>query len=101
MSRVFEFAELENVDLIVDATYKGGREGNAGDDPLHKLLGCGTQGGFRYIGPSEATRMVVIYSSLNEPDWPDTLDETTGRFTYWGDNRRPVMTYTIPPEKET
>jgi len=89
MSRVFEFAQLKNVDLIVDATYKGGRAGNAGDDPLHKLLGCGTQGGFRYIGSSEATRMVIIYSTLSDPDWPDSLDETTGRFTYWGDNKNP------------
>ena len=43
MSRLFRFNELEGADLIVDATYKGGTAGNAGDDPIHKLLGCGTR----------------------------------------------------------
>jgi hypothetical protein len=99
MSRIFEFNELESADLIVDATYKGGTAGNAGDDPIHKLLGCGTQGGFRYIGPAKATRMVVIYSSLQDTDWPDTLDEITGQFTYWGDNKKPGHALHDTPRK--
>ena len=40
-------------DLIVDASYRGGSADNAGDDPLHPLLGCGTQGGIRYTGSSK------------------------------------------------
>lgn len=33
--------------------------------------------------------MAVLYSSGEEPDWPDTLDEQTGIYTYFGDNRNP------------
>lgn len=36
--------------LIVDAVYEGGRAGNAGDDPLHKLLGVSNQGDFGTSG---------------------------------------------------
>jgi hypothetical protein len=32
---------------------------------------------------------VVLYTDLSDPDWPDTLDAELGRFTYWGDNKRP------------
>jgi len=31
----------------------------------------------------------VLTSNLAEPDWPDELDPTSGRFTYYGDNREP------------
>lgn len=43
MPRVVDFESLGNADLIVDAVYKGGTAGHAGDDPLSKLLRCGTQ----------------------------------------------------------
>jgi hypothetical protein len=33
--------------------------------------------------------MVVLTSSMNDPDWPDTLDPETGTFTYFGDNKEP------------
>src|SRR5206468_3567785 len=33
--------------------------------------------------------MVVLTSSLNDPDWPDALDREAGVFTYYGDNKRP------------
>jgi hypothetical protein len=99
MPRLFQFNELQTADLIVDASYKGGMAGNAGDDPIHKLLGCGTQGGFRYIGPVSAARMVVIYSSFQDPDWPDFLDEVTGQSTYWGDNKRPGHSLHDTPRK--
>jgi hypothetical protein len=36
-----------------------------------------------------ACRLVAIFSNLSEPGWPDALDLETGRFTYFGDNRRP------------
>jgi len=32
---------------------------------------------------------VVLYTSGENPDWPDVLDEKTGLFTYYGDNRKP------------
>jgi hypothetical protein len=80
---------LSGADLIVDATYRGGSAGSVADDPLGRLLPVGNQGGFRYVGsPRRNTvRLVVLYTSGVEPDWPDVLDEQTGVFTYFGDNR--------------
>jgi hypothetical protein len=37
----------------------------------------------------DAVRLVVLYTSGAEPDWPDELDPYTGTFTYFGDNRSP------------
>ncbi len=37
----------------------------------------------------QSVKVAVLYSSGREPDWPDELDVQTGRFTYYGDNRRP------------
>jgi hypothetical protein len=80
---------LSSADLILDAVYEGGRAGNAGDDPLGPLLGVSNQGGFRHLGRKERPNLLVITTSLAEPDWPDALDLETGRFTYYGDNRHP------------
>jgi hypothetical protein len=81
--------ELESADLMVDAVYEGGRAGNAGDDPLTRLIGVSNQGGFRYLGNLDAPHLIVLTSSLSDPDWPDQLDRETGIFTYYGDNKRP------------
>lgn len=91
MQKIFEFGDLQNVDLIVDAIYKGGTVGNAGDDPIHKLIGCGLQGGFRIVGSSKKleAKLVGLYTTLSNPDWPDYIDEQTGRFYYFGDNKTP------------
>jgi hypothetical protein len=91
MQQIFTFDELQYADLIVDAVYKGGTRGNASDDPLHKLIGCGLQGGFRFIGSSRrrSAKLVVLYTSMSDPDWPDYLDERLGQFFYFGDNKAP------------
>jgi AspBHI-like restriction endonuclease/restriction endonuclease len=75
----------------VDAIYEGGRKGNTSDDPITRLLRCGNQGGFRYVGsPTQSTlKLVVLYSTMDDVDWPDVLDEETGVFYYYGDNKRP------------
>lgn len=84
------FDQLSAADLYVDALYEGGRHGNAGDDPLPKLLRVDSQGGFRYRGKvSGKLHMLVLTSSMNDPDWPDALDRETGIFTYYGDNKKP------------
>lgn len=31
----------------------------------------------------------MLYSSLNDPDWPDSIENETGLFTYFGDNKNP------------
>lgn len=85
------FDELGSAALIVDAVYEGGKTGNVGDDPLAKLLPVGNQGGFRYRGSVDPfdIKLVVLYSSGHDPDWPDFLDTHTGRFVYFGDNKTP------------
>jgi len=83
------FDELPSADLVVDRVYRGGSQGSVADDPLSKLLPVGNQGGFRYWGKRDAPRLVVLYTSGAEPDWPDVLDPATGAFTYFGDNRHP------------
>ena len=90
------FDRLSDVDLLVDQIYIGGTAGNAGDDPLAALLPVGNQGGFRYVGsPTRQTvRLVVLYTSGINQDWPDTLDAATGTFTYYGDNREPGQSCT-------
>jgi len=83
--------QLGTADLILDAVYEGGRAGNAGDDPLGPLLGVSNQGGFRHLGRREKPHLLVITTSMIEPDWPDSLDLETGLFTYFGDNRKPGL----------
>lgn len=82
-------SELRATDLLVDAVYQSGRDGNASDDPLPHLVGVSNQGGFRYIGTKEAPKLAVLTLTTKEPDWPDSLDRETGIFTYYGDNRKP------------
>lgn len=63
--------------------------------------GVGNQGGFRALGrhSQDAVRLVVLYTSGAEPDWPDALDPYTGAFTYFGDNRSPGRTLHETPRK--
>lgn len=82
-------SELSVADLHVDAVYQGGRAGNAGDDPFPRLLKVSNMGGFRYRGTLETLEMVVLTSTLSDSDWPDELDQETGTFTYYGDNKHP------------
>ncbi|WP_116246240.1 restriction endonuclease [Nocardiopsis sp. FIRDI 009] len=89
--RTFPFSELPESDLLLDAVYQGGTAGHSGDDPIARLVRVGNQGGFRMMGSpwKRSVKLAVLYSSAQEPDWPDNLDVQTGRFTYYGDNRRP------------
>jgi hypothetical protein len=91
MRKVFPLAELKTAPLVVDAAYAGGSAGNTGDDPIGKVLKVGNQGGFRYLGsPSDRSlKYLVLYTNLADPDWPDLLDEATGEFHYYGDNKKP------------
>lgn len=87
--KVVDWDDLPNAELVVDACYRGRRGGNAGDDPLNRLVGVSNQGGFRILGTVERPNLVVITSSLSDPDWPDELDHESGTFTYFGDNKSP------------
>jgi hypothetical protein len=87
---IVPFDELANADLRIDAIYEGGIAGTAADDPLARLLPGGNQGGFRYKkSPSGGFLFLILYTDLADPDWPDHLDVDLGRFTYYGDNKRP------------
>ena len=96
------FDQLSTADLVVDAIYEGGTLKNAGDDPLNKLLSCSNSGGFRYVGSLNGysgsdensyrdvdIKLCVLYSSLSDEEWPDSIDVETGRFVYYGDNKEP------------
>jgi hypothetical protein len=83
------YHSLADADLLVDAAYEGRRIGNAGDDPLPELLGVSNQGGFRILGTRQQPRLIVVTTSMLDPEWPDSLDPETGLFTYYGDNKKP------------
>ncbi|MEY9353393.1 hypothetical protein ABIF65_007765 [Bradyrhizobium japonicum] len=87
--RIVPFAEAARSPLIVDAIYQGDRRGSAADDPLPRLLGVSNQGGFRYRGSLEDLSLVALKTSLDDPDWPDSLDRESGTFIYFGDNKKP------------
>jgi AspBHI-like restriction endonuclease/restriction endonuclease len=88
--RIIPHNLLSSSDLIIDAVYEGGGNGNAADDPISKVLtGAGNQGGFRAAGRGPDKKFVVLYTSGEDSDWPDTLDLSTGQFIYFGDNKKP------------
>lgn len=89
MSRI-AFADLKSADLIVDALYESDRNSTTvGSEPLAPLTGTGNQGGFRFSGSIAKPELVVLYTTMAEADWPDSIDEENGLFYYYGDNRRP------------
>lgn len=90
--RKIAFDQLELSDLYVDAVYEGGTASNIGAEVLHHLLPkCGNSGGFRKVKSESGTAFayVVLYTSMEELEWPDYLDPETGIFRYYGDNRKP------------
>ena len=97
------FDKLEYSDLYVDCIYKGGTAPNMSAEPFHKLMpGCENSGGFRKVLRKDGSKKyayVVLYSSMEELEWPDYLDEETGVFRYYGDNREPGRALTDTKKK--
>lgn len=90
MARIFKYEDLATADLIVDAIYEGKAGGHLSGEALSKLLpGTGNLGGFRASGRGDDKKFVVLYTSGEDPDWPDRLDNSTGQFVYYGDNKTP------------
>ena len=90
MVRVFSYQELPNADLIVDAIYEGAVGGQISGEALsHLLPKIGNLGGFRAAGRGDDKKYVVLFTSGEDPDWPDHLDDSSGRFLYFGDNKKP------------
>lgn len=90
MSRI-AFEDLGGADLVLDAVYcsEGDARSSVGGEPLHRLLGVGTQGGFRKRVKKGKTTGLVLTTSGNESEWPDYFDYSRGEFVYYGDNRSP------------
>lgn len=88
-NRIFSVNELSGSDLMIDAHYAGNRNGNSSDDPLNKLLSVSNQGGFRIRGKRTNPTLIVLLSSMEDLDWPDEIDLSTGTFVYYGDNKEP------------
>lgn len=97
------FEELESADLFVDCIYKGGNAPNMSAEPFHKLIPkCENAGGFRKKLREDGSgkyAYVVLYTSMQELEWPDYLDEETGIFRYYGDNREPGKALTDTKKK--
>lgn len=90
MSQVISFSQLPLADLVVDAIYESSADGQLAGEPISKLLpGSGNMGGFRVSSRGERKNWVVLFSTGEDRDWPDTLDLNTGRFVYYGDNKTP------------
>lgn len=81
---------LRSLDLIVDDVYAPPPGATIASEPLNQIFGVGNAGGFRIKGRQpDDVRLIVLYTSGHNPDWPDALDPGTGDFTYYGDNRTP------------
>lgn len=97
------FENLETSDLIVDCVYKGGTLPNISSEPFHKLIPrCENAGGFRKKLREDGSKKyayVVLYTTMSELEWPDYLDEETGIFRYYGDNREPGKIITDTKKK--
>lgn len=87
---IISFPELAISNLIVDAIYESSHNGLLSGEPLSKLLpGLGNMGGFRPSGRGKDKNLVVLFSTGEDKDWPDTLDLNTGQFIYFCDNKTP------------
>lgn len=98
-----KFEDLDKSALYVDCIYKGGKAANMSAEPFHKLIpGCENAGGFRKKLREDGSgkyAYVVLYTSMEELEWPDYLDEETGIFRYYGDNREPGRKLTDTKKK--
>ena len=90
MVRIVSFEDLPEADLVIDAVYQGEAGGQLSGEPLSKLLpGTGNLGGFRASGRGDNKKLVLLYTSGEDKDWPDRIDLNTGQFVYYGDNKTP------------
>lgn len=90
MPKLFAFEDLSTSDLVVDAVDEGAPGGHISGEALSAVLpGVGNQGGFRALGRGGNNKLVALYTSGEDRDWPDSLDPASGRFVYYGDNKHP------------
>jgi len=87
MDKIIPFELLQNADLIRGALYKGGRVPNLSSEPISKLLPVGNQSGIRFSGSTISPKLVVLYTTLKDNDWPDEI--LSNKVIYYGDNKSP------------
>jgi hypothetical protein len=84
------FTSFDECDLLFVHAYAGSSSGNAGDDPIARLMpGTGNQGGIRVSGRQDNRRLVVLYTTGKDVNWVDRLDGSNGQLTYFGGNQAP------------
>src|SRR4051812_46625496 len=90
MPKLIPFEKLADADLVVDAVYESGCDHKLGSEPIAKLLpGSGNRKGFRIAGKGPKRKWIVLFTTGEDGDWPDSLDLSTGQFIYFGDNKTP------------
>lgn len=100
-----QFYNLDKSDLFVDCVYKGGTAPNMSAESFHKLIPeCENAGGFRKRLRQDGSgkyAYIVLYTSMEELEWPDYLEVETGIFRYYGDNREAGRELTNTKKRET
>jgi hypothetical protein len=92
-----QYEQLKESDLVVDQIYHTGPGVGKAGEPIAKLMpGAPNSSGFRIsgggaVGKVEHRRVkyAALHSTGKNNDWPDFIDNTFGRFTYFGDNKKP------------
>jgi len=88
--KVVPYDQLSTSDLIVDCVYESSADAQLAGEPISKLLpGSGNMGGFRVSGRGDRKNWVVLFTTGEDRDWPDSLNLNTGKFIYFGDNKTP------------
>ena len=84
------FEKLKESDLIKNEIYSGGSNGNAGDDPISKLMNCENSSGFRKKGHLDDSKLkyVILYMTGGHEQWQDKYDEESGVLIYYGDQNK-------------
>lgn len=83
MSKVINYEDIPIQKYInIDTIYKNG--GFQQPDAMTVLMKVRNGGGFR---PCKGKKYFVIHSTKSDVNWPDFLDQETGLYTYYGDNK--------------
>ena len=91
MKKIIEASDYGSADLIPGAIYVASTSSiGKGNEVVSRLLpGISNSGGFRKRAGEGDPQIVVLYSTGAEGEWPDSWDEDSNHFTYYGDNRKP------------
>jgi hypothetical protein len=84
------FEELGQADISPGALLRTGFSGQLAGEPINRAFGAGNMGGFRILGGADnGYKLAVLFTTFEDPDWPDSLDRNDRRFVYYGDNKDP------------